>query len=143
MNNEYAEARALLRSRVAEFTTNEEERRAVLELCDDPYDDVMLLDLAERLTAEPEFNGVQVSPLVEEHGGMSDPPILSRDANGLTIRLGGEPWGDVLNQVEQRLINPSQRVHEVVVLKRRGFVIVDADEDVFVLTEEEYNRQVG
>jgi len=50
---------------------------------------------------------------------------------------------DAQGRPETSMSDPPQTVVEVVTLKRRGWVIVDADLDVFLMTEAEYNAQLG
>jgi|SRR5690242_904926 len=70
-----------------------------------------------------------------------DPPRLGRDADGaMTISVAYE---DDQGRPAISENDPPQLIREVVVLKRRSWVIVDAELDVFIMTEAEYNAQVG
>jgi hypothetical protein len=68
------------------------------------------------------------------------PPRIDHDPYGaMTISLD---YADEQGQPEISENDPPQRIIEVVVLKRRSWIIVDAELDVFLMTEAEYNEQV-
>lgn len=143
---EHANAVQIVRSHIDRLVRNDAERQAVLALCADE-DAVTLIDLADSIM-HPErcFNGVHESPGVTApyyHQDASEGPVIGTSAAGATIRLRGDRGGTPLEQIEQRLIDPPQQIHEVLLLRRRGFVVIDADTDIFVLTEDEYNAQMG
>lgn len=67
-------------------------------------------------------------------------PRIDHDPHGaLTISLD---YADEYGVPDISENDPPQRVIEVVLLKRRGWVIVDAQLDVFIMTEVEYNEKL-
>ena len=79
------------------------------------------------------------SPGTRCAGGLPHPPRLERAADGaLRISI---PYEDEQGRPAISASDPPQLVVEVVVLKRRGWVVVDAGLDVFLMTEAEYNAQ--
>ena len=67
-------------------------------------------------------------------------PRIDHDPHGaLTISLD---YVDEYGTPDISENDPPQRIIEVVTLKRRGWVIVDAELDVFFMTDAEYNEKL-
>lgn len=74
-------------------------------------------------------------------GDAPQAPRIDHDPHGaLTISLD---YFDELGELEISENAPPQQIIEVVELKCRGWVIVDAELDVFLMTKAEYNENVA
>ena len=96
--------------------------------------------------AGPDDYFVSLSPDVQSAGHLVDVPVLALVGDVLTIRLGGSTEAEIarelLTEPEATTLLP-QRIYSVTRLERRGLVIVDAEDDVFVMTAAEFAAQAS
>ena len=142
---------ATLTARMDVFCRTAGDRRTFQDLCEQAQTNWSvagrLVDWANALSAPAEYIGVKVSPGANPEPASADElahvPILAAGADGqLTIRVGRNPSDHAVELLEERIQNPPQAVREIVRLRRRGLVILDTDEETFVMTEEEFSQQV-
>lgn len=103
---------------------------------------VLLNDLADALEHEPYYCGFLVTEAaLGEHGGANKTgtPRVTMDGGALFVRCGdGRDPDDLRGTIEDRAHERPQFVREVVRLHTRGLVILDTDEETYVMTEAEY-----
>jgi hypothetical protein len=96
----------------------------------------------DRAEGRPAHWSLRHAPGVGDEGDLAHVPALRIVDGALFVRLGRLPEEAWISDAEERFYNPWQRVGEVARLRARGLVILDAEADVFVMTEEQYNSQV-
>jgi hypothetical protein len=139
---EDAEPAAIVLAHLDAFTETEEERAWVRNACAEDHH--RLEDWAHRLTRPTSWHGVLTSPGVYDGEGLAHTPRLSVDASGdLFVQCGGEEPSKLEALIDRRIMEPPQKVSELVTLKRRGLVILDAEEEVFIMTQQECADQEG
>lgn len=69
-------------------------------------------------------------------------PKIAQVGNDRTIRLGRLDDAAWATSADEQISNPRRPIHDIVRLARRGLVIIDTAEELFVMTEAEYAEQL-
>jgi hypothetical protein len=112
----------------------------------DYYTDANTPEIAVELAMEPAtpLEGFYVSPGVGADLTGADvlgyTPKITMVGNDRTIRLGRLSDAEWIASADEQINNPRRPIREVSRLARRGLVIIDTAEELFVMTESEYDR---
>lgn len=95
-----------------------------------------------------ELYQIAVSPSCMGYSGeaaveLCNPPEITINATGEQfIQLQRATPGSH-GHADETIGNPPQRIHEVTFLRRRGLVVIDGADEVFIMTEAEYLKQTA
>lgn len=128
-------------------TRTEAERRYDAERDGSLYFPQSVTVMADVQASAIPYIGISISPGAGAHGNggmtLTVVPTLAIHDDVPTIGLEGEIDPEYLDDPEPPTSFGPQRVHEIVRLERRGLVILDAEREVFVMTDAEYAAQTG
>jgi hypothetical protein len=112
----------------------------------DYYEDNNTPEKAAEFAMEPAtpLEGFYISPGVGADLTGADvlgyTPKITMVGRDMTIRLGRTSDAEWIASADEQINNPRRPIREVSRLCRRGLVLIDTAEELFVMTESEYDR---